>query len=75
MVDIHVVAKPLTLSALPSHTAMTALHYTLKSINNTHLSNPCITIPPPPLFDTYSPHSAGIYHLHERTTLTYSPTT
>jgi hypothetical protein len=38
---------------------MTALHNTLESIYNTHLPNPTIIIPPPHLFDTYSPHSAG----------------
>jgi hypothetical protein len=85
MVDIYLVANPLALSALPSHTTMTALHNTLESIYNTHLHNPSINIPPAPLFDTYSPHSGGIYHLPphpthpitypmpERTTLTYSP--
>jgi hypothetical protein len=86
MVDIYLVANPLALSALPSHAAMTALHNTLESIYDTHLPNPAITIPPPHLLDTYSPYSAGIYHLlpnpthpltyslHEQTTLTYSPT-
>ena len=63
MVDIYLVANPLALSTLPSHTAMTALHNTLESIYDTHLHNPTITIPPPHLLDTYSPHSAGIYHL------------
>jgi hypothetical protein len=59
MIDIDLVANPLALSALPSHTAMTALHNTLESIYNTHLPNSTITIPPPHLLDTYSPHSAG----------------
>jgi hypothetical protein len=86
MVDIYLVANPLALSALPSHAAMTALHNTLESIYDTHLPNPTITIPHPHLLDTYSPHSAGIYHLPpnlthtityplpERTSLTYLPT-
>jgi hypothetical protein len=86
MVDIYLVANPLALSALPSHAAVTALHNTLESIYDTHLSIPTITIPPPHLLDTYSPHSAGIYHLllnpthplliglPKRTKLTYSPT-
>jgi hypothetical protein len=84
-VDIFLVATPLALYFLPSQTAMTALHNTLESIYNTHLPNPSITIPPPPLFDMYSPHSSGIYRfppnsihpitypLPERTSLTYSP--
>jgi hypothetical protein len=55
MVDIYLVPKPLALSTLPSHTAMTALHNTLESINNTNLRNPTITIPPTHLTDTYSP--------------------
>ena len=56
MVDIYLVANPLALSTLPSHAAMTALHNILESIYSTHLPNPTITIPPPHLFDTYSPH-------------------
>jgi hypothetical protein len=43
MVDIYLIAKPLALSALHSHTTMTALHNTLESIYNTHLPNPTIT--------------------------------
>jgi hypothetical protein len=86
MVDFYLVANPLVFSSLPSHTAMTDLHNTLESINDIHLPNPCIIIPPPPLFNTYSPHSSCIYHLPpnptqpntylilERTSLTYSPT-
>jgi hypothetical protein len=86
MVDIYLVANLLVLSALPSRAAKTALHNTLESIYETHLSNPTIIIPPPHLFDTYSPHSEGIYHfplnpthpitspLPERTSLTYLPT-
>jgi hypothetical protein len=61
MVDIYLVAHPLALSTLPSHTAMSPLHNTLESIYDTHLPNLTITIPPPDLTDTYSPHSAGIY--------------
>jgi uncharacterized coiled-coil protein SlyX len=52
MVDIYLVDNPLAISALPSHTAMTALHNTLESIYNTHLPNGTITTPPPHLFDT-----------------------
>ena len=86
MVDIYLVANPLARSALPSPTAMTALHNTLESIYDTHLPNPIITPPPPHLFGTYSPHSAGIYHrppnpthpltypLPDREHLTYPPT-
>ena len=53
MVDIYLVANTLALSALPSHTAMTALNNTLESIYDTHLPNPTITIPPPHLTDSY----------------------
>jgi hypothetical protein len=60
MVDIYLVANPLALSTLPSHTAVTALHNTLESVYNTHLPNPTITIPPAHLTDTYSPHSVVI---------------
>jgi hypothetical protein len=63
MVDIYHVSSPLALSTLPSHAAMTALHNTLESIYDTHLPNPTIAVPPLHLFDTYSLHSAGIYHL------------
>jgi hypothetical protein len=68
MVDIYLVTNPLALSSFPSHTAMTALHNTLESIYNIHLPNPSITIPPPPLFDTNSPHSSNIYHLPPNST-------
>jgi hypothetical protein len=86
MVDIYLVANPLALSTLPSHAAMTALHNTLESIYNTHIPNPpSLYIPPPHLLDTFSPHTAGIYHLPpnpthpityplpERMQLTYPP--
>jgi hypothetical protein len=62
MVDIYLVANPLDLVKLPSHSAMKALHNTLESIHTIHLPTPSITVPPPYLFDTYSPHSRGIYH-------------
>jgi hypothetical protein len=45
MVDIYLVANPLALSTLPSHTAIIALHNTLEYIYDTHLPNPTITIP------------------------------
>jgi hypothetical protein len=64
MADIYdLVENPLAIYSLPLHTVMTALHSTLEANYNAQLPCPSITIPPPPLFDNYSPHSSGIYHL------------
>jgi hypothetical protein len=62
MVDIYLIAKPLALASLPSHTHVIAFHNTLESIYNIHLPSPCITISPPFPFTDYAPHSSDIHH-------------
>jgi hypothetical protein len=86
MVDIYLVANPLALSSVTSHTAIIALHNTLESTYNTHLLNPSINTLPPSRFTHYSPLSSGIYRrplnpthtitypIPARTSLTFSPT-
>jgi ribonuclease HI len=65
MADIYLVANPLTLSALPSHTAMTALHNTLEPICNIHLPNHSVTVPPPPLLTLthHTPQATTVFPL------------